>query len=227
MYGKIFDSMYDGTLAEDWRALITFQQMIVLCDADGTVDMTHSSIARRTGIPIEHITAGIEILEAVDPHSRTEDDEGRRIARLDEHRAWGWNIVNHQKYKYMQDADEVRKQNRERKQRYREAKKNAELSQMSHVVPPCPAPSRYTDTDTDIKQGNFVPPSLQEVTEYLTKKGSSVDPIEFHAHYSANGWMRGKNKIKNWKMCLTTWEQKRKKTARSTPSKPASEAGLR
>ena len=39
MYGKIFHSIYDGTLAEDWRAPITFQQLIVLCDADGIVDI--------------------------------------------------------------------------------------------------------------------------------------------------------------------------------------------
>ena len=61
MYGKIFESIYDGTLGDDWRALITFQQMIVLCDSDGVVDMTPAAISRRTNIPVEHIEAGIKI----------------------------------------------------------------------------------------------------------------------------------------------------------------------
>ena len=66
MYGKIFDMIYDGTLGDNWQALITFQQMIVLCDADGIIDMTQSAIARRTGIQIEHIEAGINFLEQPD-----------------------------------------------------------------------------------------------------------------------------------------------------------------
>jgi hypothetical protein len=119
MYGKIFDSIYDGTLVEDWRALITFQQMIVLCDADGIIDMTPSAISKRTSIPIEHIKAGIEILENEDPYSRTEGEDGRRIVRLDDHRPWGWYLVNHDKYKSLQDSDTVRAQNRERKRRQR------------------------------------------------------------------------------------------------------------
>lgn len=69
MYAKIFQSIYDGTLVEDWRALITFEQLLILSDADGIVDMTPHAIARRTGIPIEHIEAGVSILLGTDQHS--------------------------------------------------------------------------------------------------------------------------------------------------------------
>lgn len=147
MYGKIFDSIYDGTLAEDWRALITFQQMIVLCDADGVIDMTPSAISRRTGIPIEHIKAGIQILESPDPYTRTEGEEGRRIKLLEDHRPWGWYVVNHEKYKSLQDADTVRAQNRERKRRQREKAGSSHAS--SRDVTDGHASSRHTNTDTD------------------------------------------------------------------------------
>lgn len=150
MYGKIFESIYDGTLVEDWRALITFQQFIVLCDADGIVDMTPTAISRRTGIPIEHIKAGIEILEHSDPFSRTKNDDGKRITRLDDHRPWGWSIVNHQKYKMMQDAETIRTQNRERKRKQRlKEKEPSRLVTPGHASH---AMSRYTDTDTDINK---------------------------------------------------------------------------
>ena len=112
MFGKVFESMYDGTIVEDWRALITLQQMIVLCDSEGNIDMTPYAISNRTGIPIEHIKAGIEVLENPDPYSRTPDDGGRRIMRLDEHRPWGWYLVNHKKYKDMQNAEDVKEGNR-------------------------------------------------------------------------------------------------------------------
>lgn len=148
MYGKLFESMYDGTLVEDWRALVTFQQMIILCDADGIIDMTADAISNRTGIPLEYIKAGIEILESTDENSRTPDLEGRRIILIDEHRSWGWYVVNHSKYKQLVDANTVRQQNRVRKQRQREKEKLSHDVTGGHA---CHAMSRHTDTYTDIK----------------------------------------------------------------------------
>lgn len=145
MYGKIFQSIYDGTLAEDWRALITFQQLIVLCDADGMVDMTPQSISRRTGIPIEHIISGIEVLEKTDKYSRTQGSDGRRIELIDSHRPWGWHIINHEKYKNIRDAETIREQTRERVRRHREKKKcNVDVTESNA----CNAKKRYIDTET-------------------------------------------------------------------------------
>src|SRR4051812_11918248 len=114
--------MYDGTLYGQWEAIVTFQQMIVLADADGIIDMTPQAMAARTSIPLEIIKNGIPILEASDPYSRTPGQDGKRIELLDEHRPWGWHIVNHEKYKHLRDAKEVRAQNRERQQRFRDKK---------------------------------------------------------------------------------------------------------
>ena len=141
MYGKIFDSMYDGTISANWQGLVTFQQMIVLCDADGTLDMTPPALSRRTGIPLDIIEKGVEYLEAPDPYSRTPDYDGARIVRLDEHRPWGWFIVNHGKYKSMVDADTKRQQTRERVRKHR-AKKAKDVTHGN-------AQKRHTDTDTD------------------------------------------------------------------------------
>lgn len=56
------------------------------------------------------------------------------------------------------------------------------------------------------KERNFVPPTIEEVRSFITEKGIvGVDPIKFVAHYETTGWMRGKNKIKNWKACIYTW----------------------
>ena len=114
MYGKIFEQIYDGTLVENWQALVTFQQMIILCDDCGILDLTPSAISRRTGIPLEHIQEGISFLEEDDPHSRTQGDNGKRIVRIDNHRPWGWKIVNHAKYKKMASYEDKKRLDRER-----------------------------------------------------------------------------------------------------------------
>ena len=152
MYGKLFESMYDGTLVEDWRALITFQQMIVLCDPDGIVDITPAALSRRTGIPIEHIEKGIGILEGEDPYSRTPDSDGRRIVRLDDHRQWGWYIVNHKKYRDLVSHNDKRAKARERKRRQREREQQKPNEGGHADVHGCHASSRmsrHTDSDTD------------------------------------------------------------------------------
>lgn len=68
-YGKIFKQIYDGTLVEHWQALITFQQMIVLCDPSGVIDMTAETLSRRTGIPLSILRAGLQQLESIDEYS--------------------------------------------------------------------------------------------------------------------------------------------------------------
>ena len=115
MYGKLFASMYDGSLATvgPWEALVTFQQMIILADREGFVDMTHEAISRRTIIPLEIIRKGIDVLERPDPHSRDEGNDGRRLLRIADHREWGWKIVNYAKYRAIRSADERREYMRE------------------------------------------------------------------------------------------------------------------
>lgn len=104
MYAKIFEQIYEGTLVSQgpWQALVTFQQLLILADQEGIVDMTLDAIHRRTTIPVEILETGIEALMAPDPYSRTPDEEGRRIVLLSDHRPWGWRIVNYTKFRQLQ-----------------------------------------------------------------------------------------------------------------------------
>lgn len=110
MYGKLFVQMYDGTLATKgpWQALVTFQQMIILADAKGIVDMTPEAISRRTTIPLEIINIGLVALEQPDAESRTPELEGRRIVRLNAERTWGWAIVNYDHYRKIRSQEDRR-----------------------------------------------------------------------------------------------------------------------
>ena len=109
MYGKIFESIFDGSLYGHWEAIITMQQLIVLADADGIVDMTPQAIAGKTSIPLEILEKGLSFLSEPDPHSRSPEADGVRIQLLDDQRSWGWFLVNHEKYKNLRTAEDRRK----------------------------------------------------------------------------------------------------------------------
>ena len=58
------------------------------------------------------------------------------------------------------------------------------------------------------KAEKFVPPTEEEVLAYCRERGNSVDPVSFVAFYSAKNWMIGKNKMKDWRAAVRTWEQR-------------------
>ncbi|MEF3075191.1 helix-turn-helix domain-containing protein [Methylobacter sp. Wu1] len=73
--------------------------------------------------------------------------------------------------------------------------------------------SQKRDTNLPIEPNNnlsigksgFVKPSVSEIQAYIDEKQYSINAEYFFNHYEANGWMRGKTKIKSWKACLATW----------------------
>jgi hypothetical protein len=120
MFAKVFAQILDSSLAEDYRVRLVFEDFLKLSDSKGIVDMTPQSIARRTNVPLEIVTTGIAALESPDPSSRTPDEEGRRIVRMDAHRTWGWRIVNFEKYRQSASKEMLRLGEAERKKAYRE-----------------------------------------------------------------------------------------------------------
>lgn len=64
----------------------------------------------------------------------------------------------------------------------------------------------------------FMPPTLEEVKEYITEHGYKVDAERFVDFYESKGWMVGKNKMKDWKAAVRTWNrsQRQESTANVT-----------
>ncbi len=62
----------------------------------------------------------------------------------------------------------------------------------------------------DIKRTakRFTPPTLDEVSEYITQKGYTISAQSFIDYYDSIGWMRGRNKMKNWKAALSSWNSR-------------------
>ena len=57
----------------------------------------------------------------------------------------------------------------------------------------------------------FIPPTVEEVRAYCKERGNNVDPEAFVDFYASKGWMIGKNKMKDWKAAVRTWEQGNKR----------------
>ena len=67
------------------------------------------------------------------------------------------------------------------------------------------------------KEKRFKKPTLEEVKEYCKERNNNVDPERFINFYESKDWYIGKNKMKDWKACIRTWERNNKKEE-DTPS---------
>ena len=67
--------------------------------------------------------------------------------------------------------------------------------------------SKVKDSIYVNRQSRFTPPSVGEVRAYCQERGNQVDPQRFVDFYESKGWMIGKNKMKDWKSAVRTWER--------------------
>lgn len=74
------------------------------------------------------------------------------------------------------------------------------------------------EIEKDNKRGRFTPPSLEEVKAYCEERGNSVDPQTFIDFYTAKDWMIGKNRMRDWKAAVRTWERNRTEKRKSNPA---------
>ena len=65
------------------------------------------------------------------------------------------------------------------------------------------------------KAKRFYPPTLDEVKQYCEERKNNIDPMAFIDFYSSKGWMIGKNRMKDWKAAVRTWERKRKEQSQT------------
>ena len=120
MYAKVFSQIFDSSIADNYPLRHFFMDLLVLADCDGVVGMTPTAIAARTRIPLAEVTAMLAALEQPDHESRTPDHDGRRIARLDNHRSWGWCIINYDKFRKIASDEQRREKTRLRTLKWRE-----------------------------------------------------------------------------------------------------------
>lgn len=119
MYAKVFYQIFESSIAEDYLVRHVFMDLLVLADDDGVIDKTEQAIARITNVPLDIVQVAIRRLSAPDPQSRSSEEDGRRLILIDDHRTWGWRIVNYAKYRAIRDEEARRISNRSYKREQR------------------------------------------------------------------------------------------------------------
>lgn len=66
-------------------------------------------------------------------------------------------------------------------------------------------------TKTRKSTTKFIPPTDEEVADYVDGKGYHFNPELFVPFYQSKGWMVGKNPMKDWRASCRTWELEWKK----------------
>jgi predicted phage replisome organizer len=132
-------------------------------------------------------------------------------------------VSNWEKYQSVDRLSEIREYNRLAKQKQRQKKKllQENVKDMSKTSQRC----QDTDIDIDIEEDKeedkenksvsqaktrttrFTPPTLDEVRSYCAERKNSVDAQRFVDYYTSNGWLVGKNKMKDWRAAVRTWER--------------------
>lgn len=55
------------------------------------------------------------------------------------------------------------------------------------------------------ESGRFTPPTQEEVSNYMNEIFAKDDSQRFIDYYTSNGWMVGRNKMKDWKASVRNW----------------------
>lgn len=74
-----------------------------------------------------------------------------------------------------------------------------------------------SDKDIKVKKDVFVKPSIIEIKTYMTEIGMADVSEKWFDYYESNGWLVGKNKMKNWKAAVRTWKSNNLSNNTTTP----------
>ena len=69
-------------------------------------------------------------------------------------------------------------------------------------------------TDSN-KKALFKKPTLDEVKNYCILRKNNIEAEAFIDFYESKDWLIGKNKMKDWKACVRTWESREKNNPKS------------
>lgn len=68
------------------------------------------------------------------------------------------------------------------------------------------------DKHINNKGASFKKPTVNDIKEYCLWRNNGIDAETFFDFYESKNWMVGKNKMKDWKACVRTWEKRQNKT---------------
>ena len=77
------------------------------------------------------------------------------------------------------------------------------------------------NNNSGAKAISFKKPLISEIEKYCKDRKNNIDARSFFDFYESKGWMIGKNKMKDWKAAVRTWEQRKKENVSNGKVKKA------
>ena len=72
--------------------------------------------------------------------------------------------------------------------------------------------SEYTEGqkggEDNVRAQRFTPPTITDIVSFAFDENLKIDADRFYDYYSSNGWMVGRNKMKDWKAAVRNWARK-------------------
>ena len=232
-FTKLFNSILDSTIwQESKETKLVWITMLAMSDRNGCVFASVPGLAVRSGVTLTEAEAALVCLLAPDKYSRTKTAEGRRIEAID----GGWRLINHGKYRALLSAEERREYNRRKQQEHRrkaamrvndtsltvndnkQCQHSTEAEADTEGEATASLGSTVTDKSTPplarVRGGvggerapRFTAPTIEQIKLEAAKIGLSAGESDrFYAHYSANGWMVGRNRMRSWEHALVKWK---------------------
>lgn len=119
-YSKLSSSIIHSTIWDQPPVVCkVWITMLAMKDRHGEVMASVPGLAHAARVSVDQVQAALEHFKAADPHSRTKEDDGRRIEEID----GGWLILNHAKYRDLQSSEVTAAKSAERVRRHRERKR--------------------------------------------------------------------------------------------------------
>lgn len=213
MYGKVFASMYEGSMVgAGCPVFAVWGYCIAKADPnDHTVTINPALLAAILGCDRSVIDTSLTYLTSPDPRSRNQEHDGCRLVHVSGHE---YLVVSHDKYRSVTCKDDIRAYNREAKRRERASMTVNDKSTITASASVSES-LKEEGVQGEKKTSRFVKPSPIEVAEYAQSIGFkhlANFPEEFIDFYESKGWVVGKTPMKNWKAAVRTWKQKHRET---------------
>ena len=141
-----------------------------------------------------------ELIKPILDKSRVRSENGKKAKGVPKPNLVGNKNAKNEAKTKLNEAES--KQDRDRDRDRKEDKSSFEID-----VDMSASADKKTGSD---KPTRFVPPTLNEVQDFILKNGYSVDADRFMDFYKAKGWMIGKNKMKDWKAAVRNWQRGQK-----------------
>lgn len=70
--------------------------------------------------------------------------------------------------------------------------------------------------DRESTLSRFAPPSIQEVSNFITENKYDIDAEAFVSFYTSKNWYIGTSKMKDWRAAVVTWQHRNRREQKST-----------